>query len=110
MPRATLSIVFSEDCWRFLAAHIDADPTAIGHELRTALQQPPRLQTAPPDPTPRYALDLQRLQVYELLDFMARMHEALRKDDERRGLAERCLRAIGAAIIRNREAYRRGRS
>jgi hypothetical protein len=108
MPRNTLSIVFPGDCWRFLAALVDAEPMVIGQELRAALQRPPRLRVALPDPI--YAIDLQPLQAYELLEFLASAHEALGKDDERRGLAKGCLRAIGEAIIRNREAYRRGRS
>jgi hypothetical protein len=108
MPRTTLSIVFSDNCWRFLAALVDAAPMAIGQELRATLQRPPRLRMAFPDPI--YAIELQPLQAYELLEFLASAHEALGKEDERRGLAKGCLRAIGEAIIRNREGYRRERS
>ena len=108
MPSTTLSVVFSDDCWRFLSSRLDADPAAIGRELRIALQRPPRLHVVPPEATPRYVVDLHSTQVYELLNFLTGIHDALSKDDERRDIAERCLRAIGAAITRHRAGPRRG--
>jgi hypothetical protein len=102
VPHTPLTIPFSEPCWRFLSSVEDTELLHLSPELRAVLQRPPLIQVTLPDPLPRYAIELQRLQAYELLEFLARTYEVLPKDDDRRQVCQQCLTDIEDAIIRAR--------
>jgi hypothetical protein len=104
MSRRPVTVHFSETCWRFL--HEAELPPQIGTGIRAMIDGTSPIEITRTVSETLYAVALLRSQATDLLGWLAAIHDALGKDDLRRGICEICIADVSEAIGRSRPASR----
>ena len=97
MPPASISIRFSEECWRFLRETMP-ELTPLDAEVHVILDRAPRIDDPSSDSERRSVVKLRRAEVNDLLGALTVLHDALPRNDARRGICRQCRNEIVDAL------------